>query len=348
MNKCYFLGANSGKGFYSLYEHFPPQGAFLHIIKAGPGTGKSTFMRKIAAAAEKKGYDVEYILCSGDPNSLDGVYITQINEAWVDGTSPHITEPQLFGVNSDYVNLGEFLTKDFSDSHSERITELNREYKQQYSMAYNYLSAAAELRKTFRTDFFNDDAKSAIKRRCSSILKRNLGHGSGKPGKIEYRFISAVSCLGYYRLNYSVNELCKLKYQFDSSLQALSFTLEHAATEAVRRGVDIIVCPSPLNPEEIEAILIPSHSLALLGNDWQFTDAKSVHIDNMADLKLLQSCKAEIKETQKLEKKTMELAYGKLHCAKTLHDELEAIYKSHMDFSALSKFTDSYIKNLLK
>ena len=75
-NTTFFLGANSAQGFYSLYSDFASRpGDMLHIIKAGPGTGKSTFMRKIGQAAEERGYEVEYIICSGDPDSLDGVYI---------------------------------------------------------------------------------------------------------------------------------------------------------------------------------------------------------------------------------------------------------------------------------
>ena len=348
MNKCYFLGANSKDGFCSLYDNFPPTGAKLHIIKAGPGTGKSTFMRKIAKSAEKAGMDVEYILCSGDPNSLDGVYITQLKQAWVDGTAPHVIEPKIFGVNSDYVNLGKFLNTTFTKAEDEKIINLNHAYKSKYAEAYDLLSAAASISRASVPDLFGDAGRSNIKRRVSSILKNNLGHISSKAGHIDYRFISAVSCLGNYRLNRSLSEFFKLKYQFDISLHGLNYALNCAAEEAVKRAADIIVCPSPLVPEEIEAVLIPSHSIALLGNDWAFSDAKSVHIDSMADTKKLQEYRSDMKGCKKLEKKTMELACGKLHDAKSLHDELEEIYKSHMDFLALSEFTDNYIKELLQ
>ena len=73
MNMRYFLGANSRRGFYSLYDSFPPgEASFLHIIKGGPGTGKSGFMRRLAAAAEEKGLEVETGHCSRDLDSLDG------------------------------------------------------------------------------------------------------------------------------------------------------------------------------------------------------------------------------------------------------------------------------------
>ena len=83
MEISYFLGANSRDGFASLYSGFAAgEGDRLHIIKGGPGTGKSGFMKKLGAAAERRGLDVEYVLCSGDPDSLDGVYIPALKQGW--------------------------------------------------------------------------------------------------------------------------------------------------------------------------------------------------------------------------------------------------------------------------
>ena len=95
----YFLGSNSSRGFYSLYGDFCSykDGCFLHVIKGGPGCGKSSFMRRIASAAEEKGLFVEYVLCSGDPDSIDGIYIPALSTGYVDGTAPHIVAASLVG-----------------------------------------------------------------------------------------------------------------------------------------------------------------------------------------------------------------------------------------------------------
>ena len=85
---CFYLGANSPTGFYSLYsELLPPETAsVIYILKGGPGCGKSTLMRQVM---EEKGASVEYIACSGDPDSLDAVVFPALNTAIVDGTAPH-------------------------------------------------------------------------------------------------------------------------------------------------------------------------------------------------------------------------------------------------------------------
>ena len=95
MNLSYFLGANSYRGFHSLYDDFvfSPEVDRLYIIKGGAGCGKSSFMKTIAAAANEAGLDVERVVCSGDPDSLDGIFIPMLRLAYVDGTAPHAAVP---------------------------------------------------------------------------------------------------------------------------------------------------------------------------------------------------------------------------------------------------------------
>lgn len=91
----YFLGANAPTGFYSLYSELirPETARAIYILKGGPGCGKSTLMRRVAARMEGEGQETEYILCSGDPDSLDALLLPQLNVALVDGTAPHGIAP---------------------------------------------------------------------------------------------------------------------------------------------------------------------------------------------------------------------------------------------------------------
>lgn len=92
----YFLGANAPSGFYSLYSELlsPDHARAIYILKGGPGCGKSTLMRRVGAQMEEEGVDVEYILCSGDPDSLDAVVLPELQVALVDGTAPHVRVPE--------------------------------------------------------------------------------------------------------------------------------------------------------------------------------------------------------------------------------------------------------------
>ena len=91
----FFAGANSGDGFRNLFHEIVDLEATydLMILKGGPGVGKNTFMREIGRTLEQTGTPVEYLWCSGDPDSLDGVVLPEVRCAVVDGTSPHGTAP---------------------------------------------------------------------------------------------------------------------------------------------------------------------------------------------------------------------------------------------------------------
>ena len=87
----FFVGANSGEGFRNLFpEMVDIEDTYdFMVLKGGPGVGKNTFMREIGRCAEEAGLAVEYLWCSGDPDSLDGVVIPELRCAVADGTSPH-------------------------------------------------------------------------------------------------------------------------------------------------------------------------------------------------------------------------------------------------------------------
>ena len=66
----FFLGCLSPTGFRGYFHELARQpGLALWLIKAGPGCGKSTLMKQLAARGRGV---VERIHCSSDPDSLDG------------------------------------------------------------------------------------------------------------------------------------------------------------------------------------------------------------------------------------------------------------------------------------
>ena len=91
----FFAGANSGDGFQNLFPEVVDleDTCDLMVLKGGPGVGKNTFMREIGRTMEAAGTPVEYLWCSGDPDSLDGVVLPEIRCAVVDGTAPHVMAP---------------------------------------------------------------------------------------------------------------------------------------------------------------------------------------------------------------------------------------------------------------
>ena len=325
MTQTYFLGANAKDGFVSLYGDFPPDpDVFLHIIKGGPGTGKSGFMRRIGQEAQSRGLDVHYVLCSGDPDSLDGVYIPALRAAWMDGTAPHSREPVQFGMDSDYVNLGHFCHLPFAAADSAQIRLLNRKYKMLYQQAYAYLAAAAALENTFQ------QANSIDPSLASEIDA--LLQPPGSPGRQSRRFLHALTCRGDLRLNEEIKKLCKHIIAVDGH-PALAYISHKSAEEA-------ILCLSPLDPNRLEAVLLPGRSLAFVDSSW--------HLPFRRSLSASTPLQAAAAETLQLKERSLVLAFDQLRRAKALHDELEAIYKRYMDFPALTAYTDWLLAELFR
>lgn len=299
----YFLGANSKDGFYSLYREFPPdRDAFLHILKGGPGTGKSSLLRKLAAAAEEKGWEVHRVLCSGDPGSLDGVYIPALHMAWVDGTAPHAIEPRLFGVTGDYWDLTPYFAEPFGPEEKIELMSLQQEYKTLYDKAYALLAVSAGAEDEAQTTLDESEPMKIIASlpRCE------------REGKLQKRFLSAISCEGLLRLS--------REWEGCTVLPAKPEQLPACALEARRRGWNSILALSPLSPSEAELLLLPEAGLAFQAERRPGEEKRRL---------LLQAVEV-LKE------------------AKTLHDEMEAVYRPHMDFAALTSYTDKQIAQIFQ
>lgn len=133
----YFLGGNTASGFVSFYGQFcrGPED-FLWVIKGGPGCGKSSFMKTIGKAAENAGLDVEYVLCSGDPDSVDGVYLPALHTGYADGTAPHVLEAVTPGAAGLYLDLGQFYDRIALQKERRAIELLQTRYRALYREAY--------------------------------------------------------------------------------------------------------------------------------------------------------------------------------------------------------------------
>lgn len=320
MDTVFFLAANSGKGFYSLYDGFPERrGVFLSIIKGGPGTGKSGFMRRISAAAKQSGLDTEEIICSGDPDSLDALYIPALGRAWMDGTAPHVREPKVFAADASYEDLGRFCALPLGKADAALACEINRDYKAVYAQAYSLLAAAAQTA----------DCAREAPLSCAGAEKISALIGEAEePGFIKRRFLSAISCKGRVRLAGTLRELCRCTVMLSDE------GLEHAARTAEEAGLGAIVCPQPLRPDRLDAVLLPERSLAFVSRAWESESTESIEAE------------AEENEFASLRDALLDHACALLAKAKGIHDELERVYRPYMDFQLLTAYTDSVIHSL--
>ena len=346
------LGANSKAGFCSLYDGFtdPAAGDFLWAIKGCPGCGKSSFMRRIGAAAEQAGLRAEYILCSGDPDSLDGVYFPDRRVAYVDGTAPHVIEPPFPGAAGLYLDLGAYLDAGALQAHLPEIAALNRRYRAQYAAAYAMLSGAAALLPKNQPGLA-EAAEEKLARRIDSLAAKTL-RPLKRQGSTAHRFLSAHTCHGHLRLDDTLQALCDRLVVLDNALGLGHAALSRLAALAEARGYDAILCHDPLEPEKPEALLLPELSLAFLaaedGADGLPAPERRLRLDTLAARALSPEDRALLRVRRRESRALLRAAEETLARAKALHDLLEAVYHPHVDFDGVAALAEDHIRWLLK
>ena len=107
----FFLGTNSAQGFVSFFSQLagPEPDWHTYIIKGGPGCGKSTFLRRVAAQYAPQDPDAQLICCSSDRDSLDAVILPRFHVSLADGTAPHVLEADFPALRQTLLPLGDGL-----------------------------------------------------------------------------------------------------------------------------------------------------------------------------------------------------------------------------------------------
>ncbi len=349
---CFFLGANTPYGFVSHFRQIldPKIMKRAYIIKSGPGTGKSTMMKKISGALSSAGYTIELIYCSSDPNSLDGFVCPELGVCMIDGTSPHVEDPKYPGAFETIVDLFVCMDKNKLYDSRERIIELFRENSSYHTRATRFLSAAGSLiNDSYRiVQEFTDESKA--KKYAMRLVKKELPNAvSQTPGHEHVRFLSAVTGKGIVFYNDNIKSLCKNTYilhdNYGASSRILLSTIRNMALEL---GYDIYSCYCPISPnDKIEHIIIPKLKLGFFTSNKFHTikidGAHNIHAQRFTDNERLKLRRQRMNFNYKASNELITEASRLISLAKGVHDILEDEYISSTSF----EITDSLTKGLI-
>ena len=333
----FFAGANSGSGFQNLFSEIADlEDTYdLMILKGGPGVGKNTFMREIGRAMEAAGTPVEYLWCSGDPDSLDGVVVPEIRCAVVDGTAPHVIEPKYPAAVDRYVDLGRFYDLTAAKAAAEEVRARTREYQAAYARAYHCLRAARQVELAAAASVERTFDREKLERRTAGIIARELRRRGGERGRTARRFLGSITHRGYVWRFDSVDALCPRVYELDDSWELAGEALAVLHGAASEKGWDTIACCAPEDPSRLEHLLIPGLGLAFVTSRPNMAYGKKpfrrVRVDTMAQ--------PEGRARLRFQARMAALLRGEgtaaLKEAKAGHDALEAVYNPYVDFDGV-------------
>ena len=345
MQHKYFAASNSAQGFKNYYPEVFTRADLVYIIKGGPGTGKSSLMKKYAHRAESKGLECEYYYCSSDPASLDGVLIHGENKVIgvLDGTSPHTCEPRFPGAREEIINLGEFWDGELLRKQKNEIIALTERKSAEYKSAYTFLRSVGNLRAV--RDGLIVDALLVEK------LRATVGRiASLYPvGKMRYipAMVNSVSMNGQIRFD-TLERNAKKIHVVKKFYGVEHILLDELFKALCDREVSARVSFDPVTPEHVDAIYLENDQTAYIIEQNNNTEEENLYKsleDNtvllnskrFVDIEALRDIRSELRYTARLAQSSLDGALHSLSKAKIYHFLLEDIYGKAMDWKRFSE-----------
>ena len=343
-----FPGAMGPEGFISCFDHLLPDDLLRRklILKGGPGVGKSTFMRRLHASLSEAGAPSTLYFCSGDPDSLDAVAVPGAGLLILDGTAPHIVDPQIPGARDSIINLGVCLDEAAMRPRLPHIRACMADHAAATARARAALRAAWALKKDSAALIASLSDTPRMARMLRALTGAVLAADGEKTETPSVRPVitDAVTPKGELCLLSAgaqervIRLVCRPGMDITPVLSRLSSAVQEAGY-----SVEEHLCP--FAPGRLMHLTIPA--LSLLVTTQELPGAEQI-FDFAACLPAgaLLRHETALEQNQSLISQHMRHAVTALHQAKQLHDELETFYVPHMDFSRWQTLFDQTLDSL--
>lgn len=345
----YFAGGNTARGFFSLYDQCLEELDRIFILKGGPGTGKSTLIKNIGSKWVGKGYDIEYLHCSSDNQSVDGLIIPSLKIGIVDGTAPHVIEPKVPGAIEEYVNLGEAWDSDKLSQQKQAIVNLNEQISTAFQNAYQTFAKALKVHDDWEKIYIhNMDFEKANKLTEKLIQSFFSTANLNKSANVKHRFLGAATPKGAVDFVPNLTEDVAKRYFIKGRPgSGKSTMLKKLAAEGELRGFDVEIYHCGFDPHSIDMIIFRELGIAIFDSTAPHEYFPSREGDEIIDLygdiidgRTDDMFAEKIAILSKSYKEKMKEAIAYLAQAKSLRDQLEKIYIEAMDFSVVTAYKE--------
>ncbi|MBQ8414001.1 MAG: hypothetical protein IJX58_01985 [Clostridia bacterium] len=338
VKKKFFAAANSYNGFISFFDKVFNSKDFarIYVLKGGPGTGKSSFMKKASEYFGVKNYKIEEIYCSSDPNSLDGVIIKKGEKsvAFLDGTAPHERDAIIPGAIDEIINLGDGWDDRFLIAKRDEILSVTEEKSKSYKTAYEYLKTAGRADKFIYNIYKQGFNKSELKNKAEKLFDKI---DEKSKGETITRLLSSFGKYGSYKLD--TLESLDTKLIFVGGFESLQTLLLDCCYELLKeKKANIIHLLCPLDPSHTDAIYLPDHRLAIVRGEGD------INADNYSSLSPIDL--ERIRMASKIKNDALEEAKRWFAIASDLHFRLEEIYGNAMDFDKNNRLFETKIREI--
>ena len=341
----YFLGGTSASGFQTkFHEVIGAPGYFTYILKGGPGTGKSTLMKKVAAHFGDS--EIDRYFCSSDIHSLDAVVLHDKRVILVDGTAPHVFNAERPGIAQVLLDLGMNWERGKLLKQESSIRSAAFENARYHRRAKSFAAALSAL-----SGSIYDQAKdrlipaelAGIVNGMTDYLPESAFRGGS--GHCRYRQLAAITSEGY--VTQPAPKGMRIFGILDPFFAAGSLILQLLKRLLLDMGQEILVSESVLFPKNrIEHITVPAINLRFS----LLTPLNRLKAAADLDCSILYAfADGEEEELSGATETMLSLEQETAYCigkALLIHDELEKYYISALDFKALDRITENLIREI--
>lgn len=332
----YYLGSNTYKGFYGLYEEAIAPLDRVFLLKGGPGTGKSSLMKKVMKEGLNRGYSVECWHCSGDPNSLDGVLLKDLGAAVIDATSPHAVEPKIPVAKEVIINLLDCVRRDKIKDYCTHIEKLANDKKECFVRAYEHLKCGfgyfTQINRLLTDNVDMGEIDLVAREYALKIAGENMGDDKVKKKGASRRFFRAITPDGVVRFDDTMTDKKVIAVKGEDIL------IDRFVTTLVDSvGADVIFL-NPYDADFVEGCVVGDVAV-VRECDGPDCTVDLTDFEKKADLYALSRARAKLDEE-------IEEGVGNISKARSVHMGIERFYVVAMDFDLADKLTDRVLKDI--
>ena len=340
MTRRMFAGGMTPIGFVDFFDHIMPlkTAQKRYFLKGASGSGKNTFIKKIAAEFEAAKLNIDFFHCANDATSMDGVAVKERGFSIIDATRPHAHDPEIPAAIDEIIDFAQFLDRQKVARHLDEIIKLSHSKKESYSLAQKLLASAGSVSYPEMSAYERSRIKELAREYANSI-KNEPSDAAFPIGTNRSMFLGAITPDGIRNFADTVLSIYRA-YNISAQTRADIFLMElKEYANAIGINTESVFCP--LEPAKILHLILPEEGIAFVTSGGRFGYTGNAY----RTIDLIHS-KAPL-QNDKIVDVILDATFAAMQSARASHEKIEEIYVSAMDFAGVDELTEQIVRGLV-
>lgn len=357
VTKYYYGGGNTSIGYFSLFNQLVKSLKHVYLLKGGPGTGKSSFIKQIGSVLEGRGFAIDYLSNPTDKDCLDGLIVPALKLGMFAASAPQNIEPIYPGIIGKVIDLMEFSDLEKLQNYSNEIIRYTDEINDQYETAYEKFAKGVSIHKDKEEIYLSSMDFNMANKVTEQLIQTIFSNETEKPVEQVVRnlFFGASTSEGV--LNYienitqDINKRYIIKGRSGSGKSTVMRKIGH---HAQKLGYSVDYFPCGLDPHSLDMVVIQPLNVTILDGTAPHVIDPSRDNDEVVDMfELCMNPQVEkdnadkLNDLDKIYKGIMKEGLWHLQLAKRLNDVLEEFYQKSMDFEQVDRKREEVLQEIL-